>query len=63
MKKVSHTTRAKRLTSNALLTTDIYAVPFEVNDLDICIIPDNELELELPNMNGIVNYELGLCTK
>lgn len=57
MKEVSHTTRAKRLTSNALLTTDIYAIPYEVKDLDICIIPDNELELELPNMNGIVKYD------
>lgn len=57
MKELSHTTRAKRLTSNALLTTDIYAVPYEVKDLDICIIPDNELELELSNMNGIVSYE------
>lgn len=57
MKELSHTTRAKRLTSNALLTTDIYAVPYNLKDLDICIIPDNELILELSNMNGIVSYE------
>lgn len=57
MKALQHTIRAKRLTSNALLTTDIYAVPYDLNSIDICIIPDNELILELSNMNGIVSYE------
>lgn len=57
MKELTHTTRAKRLTSNALLTTSIYSVPYNLKDLKICIIPDNELDLILPNMNGIVKHE------
>jgi hypothetical protein len=63
MKALTHTTRAKRLTSNALLTTDVYAVPYDLSKLNICIIPDNELNIEMPNLNGIVKYDYKDMTK
>lgn len=47
----------KMLNSNALATTNALAIPYNLQDLDICIIPDNELTLNFDNLEGVSKYD------
>lgn len=46
----------KMLNSNALTTTNALAIPYNLQDLNICIIPDNELTLNFNNLEGVSKY-------
>lgn len=46
----------KMLNSNALATTNALAIPYNLQDLDICIIPDNELTLSFDNLEGVSKH-------
>lgn len=47
----------KMLNSNALTTTNALAIPYNLQDLNICIIPDNELTLNFNNLEGVSKYD------
>lgn len=58
LKNLKHCIIPKRLTSNALLTTAIWEIPYSLDMLNVCILPDNEIEKVFPNkLETLIPYE------
>lgn len=57
LKELKYCIIPKRLTSNALLTTAIWEIPYSLDMLNICILPDNEIEKAFPDkLETLVPY-------
>lgn len=58
LKELKHCITPKRLTSNALMTTAIWEIPYDLSKLNVCILPDNEIEKVFKDkLETLIPYE------